>query len=90
MIHEQNPQEVLRKYQPKPGEDCAYSRAYKNNPKILDYTRDEDDDEDKAQQLLKGQHCPKCGRKICTCGYMKRVADAEDPMNAGGAKKQRH
>ncbi|CAD7936989.1 unnamed protein product [Amoebophrya sp. A120] len=88
-LHEQNPQQVLQQFQPKSEEDLVYTRAYRNNRTVLDYDIDEVDTRDKATDILQGEHCPQCGRKICSCGYMRRLKGLEeDPEEVERAAKK--
>jgi len=44
-------------------------RAYKESQpdKMLDYS---DRDMTDGDRLLQGRHCPKCGKKLCSCGFL--------------------
>ena len=90
LLHTQNPQKVLQKHQPENEEDVFWMRAYKNNPTILDYSVDAEEEKFKQMGAV-GAHCPRCGKKICGCGYMAtkrgRSSDGEDLSPDGPAKK---
>eukprot|EP00921_Rhytidocystis_pertsovi_P018547 GHVQ01029339.1.p1 GENE.GHVQ01029339.1~~GHVQ01029339.1.p1 ORF type:complete len:633 (-),score=82.67 GHVQ01029339.1:340-2238(-) len=80
----EDPVEILRSFAKKSeGNPNLIGRAYaKTQPvNILDYTMDKGDDE----ELLSGSRkCPRCGLKMCQCGYM----ELED-MIKGPPQKQR-
>ncbi|CAD7922226.1 unnamed protein product [Amoebophrya sp. A25] len=86
-LHDENPQEILQKFQPKKEEEIVYMRAYKDNPTILDYSAE--DENDQAARMLRGNHCPKCGRKLCTCGYMRQLNEEQDALCEPVAKRNR-
>lgn len=48
-------------------------KAYKETQpeKILDWS-DRDHGLTEGEKLLRGRHCPKCGKKLCSCGYMAK------------------
>lgn len=58
------------------GIDDYLLRAYVHTQpeKMLDYSHDESE----GDQLLKGKHCPKCGKRLCSCGFMtQQESDAK-------------
>lgn len=65
----QNPQAVLQKHEV-PEEDYIWTRAYKDNPQPLDFSMDDEEERAIAKTGGTAQHCPRCGKKICSCGYM--------------------
>jgi len=52
-------------------EDEYMFRAYKESQpeKLLDYS---DRDMTEGDKLLQGRHCPKCGKKLCSCGFLAK------------------
>eukprot|EP00397_Hematodinium_sp_SG-2012_P028865 GEMP01030434.1.p1 GENE.GEMP01030434.1~~GEMP01030434.1.p1 ORF type:complete len:466 (+),score=125.56 GEMP01030434.1:700-2097(+) len=64
-------QKVLLSYTEDGKLDEYLFRAYTDTQpdKLLDYSQR---DETEGDRLLTGRHCPKCGRKLCSCGYMKK------------------
>jgi len=66
-VADQDSQKVLLAYADKAENDTQFMAAYKNQPKLLDYTVEASQGDQKMQGSLGGDFCRKCGQKICRC-----------------------
>lgn len=67
IVADQDSQKALLAYADKAENDTQFMQAYKNQPKLLDYTVDESEGDKKMQVALSGDFCRKCGQKMCRC-----------------------